>query len=266
MSVIHHSPSLPIGDSSQSIRLAGCPPWTEINFHTWGAGRTLDRHAHPYLQLILVLRGQLDVDWGEGWQAVRAGEVHVLPPDRPHRLRSPQGHGQFGINCRTQGDERGLLTALLVGARPAVRSWPAGVAAAHAVRGGLTDRLAIAQALDRAALDLLDGGDRPIDRLIPWLTARTGQPIDVARTARDLGTSRSRLQAECRVRHGCGVAHLHERLRLEAAAALLLGEPAASLETIAARCGYLDNPGFSRAFRRHFGLPPGRWRRRGGIG
>ena len=49
-------------------------------------------------------------------------------------------------------------------------------------------------------------------------------------------------------------------LRMEQAA-FLLKHSDFYIDEIADRCGYLSTSLFSAAFRRHFGLPPGRFRR-----
>lgn len=54
--------------------------------------------------------------------------------------------------------------------------------------------------------------------------------------------------------------HYLARRRLEAAARRLR-ESDDSLARIAFESGYESEPAFSRAFKRHFGLPPATWRR-----
>ncbi|WP_170178808.1 AraC family transcriptional regulator [Solirubrobacter pauli] len=50
--------------------------------------------------------------------------------------------------------------------------------------------------------------------------------------------------------------------RMSIAAQALTDEPAATIATVAHRVGYENEYAFATAFRRHFGEPPGRWRRR----
>ncbi|AUH38874.1 hypothetical protein CXR04_00170 [Streptomyces sp. CMB-StM0423] len=50
--------------------------------------------------------------------------------------------------------------------------------------------------------------------------------------------------------------------RMNLAARLLEADPAARLDAVATRVGYSSDFAFAAAFTRHFGLSPGRYRRR----
>lgn len=263
-------------DSSQ-IEPVPAAPWSDLNFNAWAPGRAMGWHAHAYLQVIHVLEGLLEVDIGTGWKPVRAGHAHVLPPGRSHRLRTIGGQRQFGLNFSATRDERGLLDALLAAfptpailALPFAAGWREAMApgAAH----GPLAQLRRCHALEAYGLALLERaaprpGDDGARRLRDWLHDHADRPLRVTLAARALGMSRTGAQRLCRQRFGCGIAHLHERLRLERAARLLASgdEPIAS---VAEDCGYADVYGFSRAFRRVHGRPPGAYRRalRSGMG
>jgi AraC-like DNA-binding protein len=49
--------------------------------------------------------------------------------------------------------------------------------------------------------------------------------------------------------------------RMTVAAQMLVDEPAAGIAAVAAHVGYRSESAFAAAFRRHFGVSPGRWRR-----
>lgn len=84
---------------------------------------------------------------------------------------------------------------------------------------------------------------------------------DVDSLARCIGVSRSLLAA--RFRHFLGQPPMqyltHWRLQLAAQALKTSNQP---LKRIAEQGGYESEAAFSRAFKRHFGLPPGDWRGR----
>jgi AraC-like DNA-binding protein len=247
------------------------PPFSDCAFIAWPAGRAMDRHRHAWFQVIHVLEGELEIDWGDGWRAHRAGDVHVLPPGSEHRLRTRAGHRQFGVNCTAARDERGVLAALLDAfPRPATVRLPgrepALVEISAAIGGVLPeDGLRLHVALDRYALALLarapGGAHEPLARrLLAYLHAHRDRPIAVAAAARSLDVGRSTVQQLCRRAFGCGLAHAHERLRL-AEAARLLAESEIAVGDCAAACGYADLFHFSRAFRRVIGLSPSGFRR-----
>ncbi len=246
-------------------------PYGDWNFHVWPAGRVLDWHAHTHLQIIHILDGELEVDWGDGWRPHRTGDAHVLPAGARHRLRTRSGHGQFGLNFAERSDERGLLAALEA-------AWPA-PATVHlggdavgldGLRRALElmppeGPLRTASILDRYCLVVLAaarpaGNADVAQRLGDLLAACPDRPLAVTVLARRLRTARATVQRACRATFGCGVATLHRRMRLATAASRLVAGDA-TVGEIANGCGYADIFQFSRAFRRHHGLSPVAYRR-----
>lgn len=231
----------------------------------------MDWHRHDFLQAIQVLHGRLAIDWGDGWKELGPGRVHLLPPGAQHRLRSA-GHEQFGLNFLVEEDARGLL-ALLRSAcpQPLAVPCPAPPGCLEALRAieavdAPADRLAAAAELDRWCLALIAGlgGRDPADRrLLRALRSRLDRPLRVPELARELGSSRTAVQRLAKRAHGTGVAHLHERLRLERAAQLLATTDATAA-TIARRCGFADGAHLSRRFRARYAAGPTAWRK--GLG
>jgi AraC-like DNA-binding protein len=234
----------------------------------------MDWHRHDFLQLIHVLKGCLEADWGEGWQPLNAGDVHVLPPGVPHRLRAPAGHQQFGMNCTPQRDERGVLDALLRAfPLPTVLHVPFGQAWSATLCAPTwtpTGRIRVLSVLDDYALALLAcrSAAHPSPKpLVELLKENLDKPLSVEDIAARLNTSRATLQRLAVKHFGCGVAHLHERLRLDRAAHQLLATDLRVGECAAA-CGYRDVYHFSRVFKRVIGQAPTVYRtaRRQGLG
>lgn len=83
--------------------------------------------------------------------------------------------------------------------------------------------------------------------------------------ARDLGMSPRSLERHCRTELGHGPARAYVRWRLDRAAALLLSTDW-PIRAISDALGFANPFHFSRAFARHHGQPPGRWREHGGNG
>lgn len=241
-------------------------PWSDANLARWEPGRSMDRHRHDFLQIIHVLEGVLEIDWGAGWVGVAAGQVHILPPGHPHALRSTRGQAQFGLNAARRDDGRGLLAALCEAVRePLVidgRGLPVDAVRAAAAVWPRHRRAHLAVAVDGYALAVLERlapAPEPVaQRLHAWLQEHQRVPIAVPIVARRLGTTRATLQRVCRHAFGCGVAALHERMRIATAGEILL--TGADVAAAAAAVGYGDPTAFTRAFRRVHGLPPTRWR------
>ena len=264
-------PSRELGDLSHHLRLPRTPPYGDLNFHRWEPGRAMELHGHAFLQAIQVLEGMLEVDWGDGWRRLGPGAVHLLPAGARHRLRSA-GHLQFGLNFQAEDDARGLLAWLRTACvRPLVLACPAPPGCLEALRAiesvdAPGDRLAAAAELDRWCLALaaaLRGRDAAGSRLLAALRLCLDRPLRVPEIARRLGLSRIGVQRLAQRSHATGVAHLHERLRLERAAQLLAGSDLAAA-AIAVRCGFRDGAHLARRFRARYGAPPAAWRR--GLG
>jgi len=241
------------------------PPYRDANFIAWQPGRRMATHRHDFLQSIHVLEGTLEVTTGGRRHLIGPGQVHVLPPGHDHALASPDGQRQFGINFRVERDERGLLHRLLERfPEPTVLAMamePAAIADLHRAQ---SDPLAFAQALDAYCLRMARCGESAADpgrRLLDLLETHARGPIGVELVAAEFGCSRATLQRLCHQHHGCGVAALHEGLRLDLAARLLIGEPG-SIAACGEAVGYADGFAFSRAFKRRYGIPPSRYRER----
>jgi len=260
------------GDMTHDLHL-GLKPWEGYTFLERKADFSMAAHEHPYLQIIHVLAGVLEVDWGASWVSLRPGEVHVQPPGMAHALRSHEGYEQFGLNCTAEADERGLLPALVQAYRaPAVfalpfrDAWEAPLRRAAAERTGRTERgrLRVLPILDAYALALLahqegEQADARAVALLEYLDEHRRQRLDVEAVALALHMSRATLQRLCQQHFRTGVAHLYERVRLEHAARLLV-QGAASVSACAEESGYADVYHFSRAFTRVYGVSPRAYR------
>jgi len=86
-------------------------------------------------------------------------------------------------------------------------------------------------------------------------------PFDLAAAARHFGVSRSHLCRAARQQLGEPLGRFARSVKL-AYARTLLAEPALSVQEVAKRVGYPDPLHFSKVFRRAFGEPPTRARRR----
>jgi AraC-like DNA-binding protein len=101
----------------------------------------------------------------------------------------------------------------------------------------------------------------------PWLEPTRerlhdalGTRLTLAELAADAGVHPVHLARSFRQRYGVSVGEYVRRLRLDWAAAQLTTTET-PLAAIAADAGFADQSHFTRAFRRHTGLTPGRYRR-----
>ena len=245
--------------SQQRISFA---PYQAINHLAWPAGHSMDWHQHDYVQIIHVLSGALEVDWGHGWQSVPAHHCHLLPVGQQHRLRSVHGHRQFGINFLAQHDERGLITDLQTQFKDpniiAIASPP------------LSDIFHEQARLQLSALDhycariihqnmALDSEQMERDAILEIIDQHLQQPSDVESWSQLLQWSRATAQRRCKQLFQCGLAQLHEQRRMHACAQDLIGS-IKSIEELATDWGFADSTSFGRAFKRFFHKSPRQWR------
>lgn len=97
------------------------------------------------------------------------------------------------------------------------------------------------------------------------MSAHLEEVLPLEAVARAQGLSLRRLEQLFRAGLGQGPGAAYLELRLQAAQRMVV-DTRHSLREIALRCGFADPTGFSRAFRRRFGVPPGRVRSAGREG
>lgn len=102
--------------------------------------------------------------------------------------------------------------------------------------------------------------DHRLDAVVACIRAsyRTA-PLSRSAVARATGLSESWIAHRCRQRLGASFSEIVTQHRLNDAAKLLASTNA-SVKEIALTVGYTSTATFTRAFVRHFGLPPTNWR------
>ena len=108
---------------------------------------------------------------------------------------------------------------------------------------------------------LAAAGDRIVGQVLAAMQRNPDREWTVDALAREAGTSRSVLSERFQQRMGTSPMQYLAQLRL-ALAANLLATSEVPLVRIAEDVGYQTDTAFSRAFRRHYGVPPATWRRR----
>jgi AraC-like DNA-binding protein/mannose-6-phosphate isomerase-like protein (cupin superfamily) len=262
----------------------------------WGF-RVLGRDVASF-HVVLEGDGELEVDGRV--DHVGRGDVLVLPHGHEHALRDAPGSevellddllaATPPVDGKLRRNGKGARTLILCGgfafegrsANPVLASLPPlvrvrdGTAPAvglvraelgnpshgsNAVVERLTEVL-IVQAV-RSVLAEADAStlrDPVVASAIRLLQERPERRWTISDLGRQVALSRSALSERFRETTGESPMRYLTRVRLTRAAAELTGGDA-PLSEIARRCGYESETSLSRAFRRAFGVPPGRYRR-----
>lgn len=101
--------------------------------------------------------------------------------------------------------------------------------------------------------------DARLSAALRQMSAHLEEVLPLKEIARTQGVSLRRLEQLYRAGLGQGPGATYLELRLQAARRLVV-DTRHNLREVALRCGFTDPTGFSRAFRRRFGVPPSRVR------
>ncbi len=230
----------------------------------YGDGFFIGEHAHPWGQLVYSLSGVMHVAAGDRLWLVPPTRAIWLPAGRRHHIRM---QGRVSLRTLYVAPElAGLLPAdpAALEVAPLLREM-----ILHGLRRGmlgpdgadgrlaavLVDRIADARPED-LALPL--PRDRRALALADRLRAAPHDRSDIADLARDAGAGLRTLQRVFPRETGLSIDAWRRKARLiHAVAALSSG---ASVTTAALDCGFDGVSAFITAFRRQFGVTPGRYR------
>ncbi|WP_448808252.1 helix-turn-helix domain-containing protein [Agromyces bauzanensis] len=213
---------------------------------------------------------------------MQAGDFVMLPHGGPVEVRAPRATRLISGSLALDGAD-----ALATAAMPAVlftcgfriqepvfasliETMHAEASSDRAGSGSVIGRLAdvVASAAVRIWLErgcgrarewLAAARDPHLGRAIEAIHDDPGSAWTVESLARIARASRSQFAAQFRNAVGDTPARYLTRVRMERAERML--RAGASVTDVAYRLGYESDAGFSRAFRRHAGLPPSSWRR-----
>jgi AraC-like DNA-binding protein len=249
-------------------------------------------HTHSFHEVCLAYSGEGRFNCGPTEYEVAAGDVFLARPGDVHEIESsraaPLGIAFWGFTFRPvvgvagsgwwSGLTRseGPVHSRELGGLPGVVAALAGEAAEpRSGYGEAVAALGAALVLDTARAFALpsdlsvepvarDRGPVVVEAMQRHLLDNLARPVTVREVAAAVHLSER--HAERLFRHVMGASMMStlRRLRLELAAQLLL-EPSRSITQIAHACGYSDVRPFSTAFKRHYGRPPGEFRRTGGT-
>ena len=258
---------------------------TDLDAGLWGSGAAersreltllyVDRYRgphtsaketrHAFWELLLVLRGKGRL-LGEGVEvSLDPGVALLIPPGRNHR----ENYAEL-MEVIWAGLAGSRLSVLPNGKVLRVESPPLVAQGEHLwiqarqrhdPLGGELDGLAaalVARCLRLVDAEPTEGADL-IDQVLKYLRLHLADCPPMARLASRFGFSEGYFFRAFKRRTGCSPRTYLSRLRLEQAA-LLLRQSSLPVAKVARLVGYADPLYFSRAFSRHFGLPPGQRR------
>lgn len=238
-----------------------------LNFRSYGpVGHT---HSHDHLQLVLPLRGSLELEIDGRGGRLDALHGALIVPGAAH-VQAGNGQNRFLIvDCDSALLERSQLdqgrTRPFLGISAAARSLLEFVD----ISAGTHDVVAapVARHLLPLLLDSLFGMQRPpsaggdgLRRLCEQIRAAPGQAWPLARMAQVAGTGLTALHGAFKRQFGLTPGQWLQQQRLQWAQRQLL-DGDQSVAQIAQQAGFSDQSALTRAMRRSQGITPGRYRR-----
>jgi AraC-like DNA-binding protein len=215
----------------------------------------------------LLVEGRSEVCFGDRRVQLQAGDVYVTDFARPVGAHWRQ-HREVGVVFARSAAPQNVGRLAPAGAVSLLSSHLRTLANEAPGLSPEEQGVAVDIAIQFARLALSRGDARYLEGDQPTLLAAIRQMIarhcadpefSVETLAVALGCSRASLYRAFE-HEPRSVAAAIWAARLQHARMLLLGEPAATIGTIAFRSGFLDQANFNRMFRREFGMAPGEFR------
>lgn len=235
------------------------------------SARPVPRHSHPGMELVLITRGSclLQVE-GNVWRRGKQGDLFIMPAHRPHRQRSEGRVKTTYVVFRvTPGMLSDDMRRLSLSATDPLARWMEDLCMSDHPRTPshtyMQSGLLLA-CVSRIG-ELIEHEMRmaelhpAMERAFAYIHGHYTSPLTPARLARQAGVSASHLNLLFRRHVGESPMKYIEATRV-AHACRMLSAPYARINEIALACGYADVNYFVRVFKKHTGLPPGRWRHR----
>jgi AraC family transcriptional regulator len=244
-----------LGTVSARRRRIGASEISEVVF---GPGVRLSWHHHPRSCLAIVIEGAIRKVFPRDEEDAVDGTVIEMPAEERHE----DLFGRDGARIVVIESEGGS------GTLRCFQDWKATMLA-HDVSRELAHPDAYTQlSLEGLALELTATIARLRDRprreprlalVDAMLADRIAHPPSLSEIALEVGVHPSHLARMFRAHYGESIGEHGRRLRL-GWAAQRLARSAEPLAEIAARAGFADQSHFTREFKRHYGVTPGRYR------
>jgi len=228
----------------------------------------MSEHRHPMHELIVIVRGRLQVTIAEVTTMAQAGDVLWYEAGCLHGERSDTSDPVESYFIAWTWDEERPSSASAPlkrhdrhGLIRQLATWLYAARDADTVTAACK-RSSLLQAL-LAEVEECDSAGAHADDLVPRVRTAMRERLDEQMTLTDLarvaGLSRAYFVRSFKRRTGRTPMEELRRLRLERACDLLLGTDQ-TLRVIAEQCGLASEFLLSRLFRRRYGMPPSRFR------
>jgi AraC-like DNA-binding protein/quercetin dioxygenase-like cupin family protein len=232
---------------------------------TYRDGHRLDRHSHPWAQLVYAASGTMRVATPAAAWLVPPTRAIWVPGGTPHEILMRGTVAMRTLYLAPAGDDARLATCRAIEVAPLLREL-----ILHIVRIGMLDVGDPGHArMEGLLIDLLAAGETaPLELPLPAdsrargfaevLLAQPGAEASLAELARGAGASLRTLQRLFLAETGLSLDAWRARARMQQAVVSLSN--GAPVTEAALECGYQSPSAFIAAFKRTFGSTPGRYR------
>ncbi|MBL8770869.1 MAG: helix-turn-helix transcriptional regulator [Phenylobacterium sp.] len=232
---------------------------------TYGDKARLDRHTHPWAQLVYAASGVMVVSTPTASWMVPPTRAIWVPGGTPHEIQMRGQVAMRTLYLAPSGADSRLDVCRAIEVAPLLREL-----ILHIVRLGMLEMDDPAHArLEALLLDLLAAGETaPLELPLPQdprarafaarLMDQPGAAVSLAELARGAGASLRTLQRLFLAETGLPLEAWRGRARMQQAVVSL--SAGASVTAAALDAGYQSPSAFIAAFRRTFGVTPARWR------
>ena len=248
--------------------------------HEWASGNYsfsgLERGDRPFAVLQLTLRGRGALRYEERSYDLLPGSLLVVSVPHDHRYYLPQEqpYWEFVYVCVTGQEFLRFLDELPGGPVFMAEQYPflikgMGEILNHVHAYHPPDEFYLSASMYRLLMGMISRKYRGADRAVKnrhvrfarrYCLSRIDEPFTIEEVARQAGIDRSHLSREFKRVLGISPSRFIENLRMERASTLLLSRDLPVRE-VGVRCGYRDVSYFCRAFKKHFSVSPGRYRK-----
>jgi AraC-like DNA-binding protein len=234
------------------------------NYYECGCGWTTlqGRHAHSFIEVLVVINGSLDIDAGTGRVRANTGDVVYYKAGQAHCEQVPAGKQCrffcFAFECGPCGP-CGLITHDNTGRFLILSKWM------HEDNSScyLDKKPGVDSLLQSFICELVKAGcfqpEDPLTKVRTLLKTQVGKTHTLDSCARLAGMSKFHFVRQYKRAVGRSPMEDLQYLRIEAAVDLLLTTDL-PMKAVAQQTGFCDQHYFSRVFNRLKGLSPGAFR------